>query len=154
MTDAITIQHTIKAPIERVFDALIKPKNLLGCYLTSKGWKMPRVKVDPRSGGKIDIRFQDRTGTESLDFTGTYTNVQRPSVIEYCLDDKRTVNIRLERLGVNKTRVLEVFETGSENLETQKSYNWGSQLKKLISRLEKGNQTQSTDDFSPSQTKS
>lgn len=78
MTDlSVTIQKTVQAPIEKVFDAWLDPKILSKFIIPMKGMPEPEVENDPRVGGKFSIIM--KAGEESLPHSGEYLTINRPN---------------------------------------------------------------------------
>ena len=128
MNKTITIERTIKAPIERVFDAFITPDDLVKWHSAGGGWTTPHAIIDAQPGGKFNIGYQDPNGEFNFDFTGTYTEIDRPNKIAYTIDDGRKVEINFEEVGENQTHVRWEFEMESENPEEMQRAGWNQQL--------------------------
>lgn len=80
MTDlSITIKKTVRAPVEKVFDAWLDPEILTKFILPMKGMPEPQVENDPRVGGKFSIIMQ--AGDMSLLHTGEYIKIDRPHTL-------------------------------------------------------------------------
>ena len=114
MSQALKIQKTVHAPIERVYKAFLSPKDLTQWYYASEGWTTPYAEVLAKPGGRLKIAFKDPKGKNTFDYEGTFVNLDAPKKIQYKLDDDRMVSIRFIELGPSKTRILETFD--SENV--------------------------------------
>ena len=114
MSQALKIQKTVHAPVERVYKAFLSPKDLTHWYYASEGWTTPYAEVDAKPGGRLKIAFQDPKGKNTFDYEGTFVHLEVPKIIQYKLGDDRMVSIRLLKLGAGKTRILETFD--SENV--------------------------------------
>ena len=113
MRDSIVIEKNIKAPIERVFKALITPDDLVKWHHAGDDWKTPYAEVDARVGGRIKIGYSNADGTEKFDFTAVISEIDAPSRLVYYLqlkhiisNDNRLVTYDLtEKDGVTQLRV-------------------------------------------------
>jgi len=77
MTDlAVNINKTIKAPIEKVFDAWLNPETLAKFILPMPGMPEPEVQNSPEPGGKFTIVMA--VGDEKIPHTGEYIEINRP----------------------------------------------------------------------------
>lgn len=85
MRNSFTIERTIKAPIERVFDAFITPEDLVQWHHAGDGWSTPYAEVDARAGGLLKIGYADEKGVTQFDLIATFEEVTRPSRIAYRL---------------------------------------------------------------------
>ena len=77
--------------------------------------------------GRFKTRMEAKDGSAGFDFGGTYTHVEELSKIEYAMDDSRTVQIEFTRVG-EETRVVETFDTESENPAEMQRAGWQSIL--------------------------
>jgi len=105
----ITIEATINASPEKVWDLLTKPEHIVKWNNASDDWHTPSAENDLRAGGRFLSRMEPRDGSSGFDFSGIYTEVKPPEKIGYTLDDGRRVQILLVSMG-NGTKVQETFE--------------------------------------------
>ena len=82
MTDlSLKITKTIKAPIEKVFDAWLDPAMLSQFVLPGPGMPKPEVENDPREGGRFSIIMQ--VGDNKIPHSGTYITLKRPELLVF-----------------------------------------------------------------------
>ena len=82
MTDlSVNLTKTIKAPIEKVFDAWLDPASLTRFILPGPGMPQPEVENDPREGGRFTIVMH--VGEEKIPHTGSYLTVDRPNKLVF-----------------------------------------------------------------------
>lgn len=110
----ITVQATVEAPVEKVWNAWTKPEHITQWNNASDDWHTPKAENDVRVGGKFSATMAAKDGSASFDFEGTYTSVKPHQLIEYTIIGGRTVKIVFEAAG-KKTRVTETFEAENEN---------------------------------------
>jgi uncharacterized protein YndB with AHSA1/START domain len=96
----ITIEATIHAPIEKVWDFWTSPDHIVRWNNASADWHTPKAENDLRAGGRFLSRMEARDGSYGFDFTGTYTNVEQFKLIEYILDDGRKVQASFISTGI------------------------------------------------------
>jgi len=121
MTQPITVQTFINAPIEEVWEAWTKPEHITKWAFADNSWEAPHAENDVRPGGKFLTRMQSKDGNQGFDFTGEYTNVSEHELIEYDMDDGRHVKVTFERTP-EAVKVSETFDPESENsTELQRS---------------------------------
>lgn len=117
----ITVERTVKAPIEDVWDSWTKPEHIVQWAFASDDWEAPHAENDVREGGKFLTRMQAKDGSSGFDFTGTYTAVHENKHIEYVMSDGRKVKVDFEPVPEG-VRVVETFDPESENsLEMQRA---------------------------------
>jgi uncharacterized protein YndB with AHSA1/START domain len=117
----ITIDSMIHAPIEKVWKYWTRPEHITQWNNASDDWHTPRAENDLRPGGKFLSRMEAKDGSFGFDFAGVYTTVKTNEIIEYTLEDNRTVTVHFSSFG-HETRIVEMFEAESENpIEMQKS---------------------------------
>lgn len=123
MPNPITIQTTINAPIEKVWECWNKPEHITKWAFASDTWEAPRAENDLRTGGKFTTVMAAKDGSASFDFGGTYTDVQEHKLIEYTMGDGRHVKALFEEIpeGVHITQT---FDPESQNSEEMQRSGW------------------------------
>jgi len=115
----LTVENTINAPIEKVWEYWTKPEHLTKWNNASDDWHTPWAKNDLRQGGSFAARMEAKDGSMGFDFGGVYDAVKPNEYIEYTLGDGRKVKINFTANG-NTTKVVERFEAETANsLELQ-----------------------------------
>ena len=82
MTDRITVEARIAAPVGRVWHAWNTPKDITQWNAASDDWHTTKSEVDLRVGGAFSSRMEARDGSMGFDFAGTYTKVVEHNLIE------------------------------------------------------------------------
>ncbi len=119
----ITIEATVKAPIERVWAAWNDPRAIEQWNAASPDWHTPRASVDLREGGKFTARMEARDGSMGFDFEGIYTRIETNRLIEYTMEDGRKVRIEFAAAGDSVT-VRETFDAESTYTPEQQREGW------------------------------
>src|SRR6188768_1755419 len=105
----ITIETTINAPVDKVWEYWTKPEHITKWCNASDDWHSPRAENDLRVGGNFLSRMEAKDGSFGFDFGGVYDAVRTNEYIEYTMGDGRKVQITFTPEG-NKTKVVESFE--------------------------------------------
>lgn len=113
-TEKITVQTTVEAPVEKVWNSWTTPEHITKWNNASDDWHTPKASNDLRVGGKFSATMAARDGSASFDFEGVYSSVKNNQLIEYAMADGRTVKVQFEGTGA-KTRITETFDAESEN---------------------------------------
>lgn len=92
MTQVITIEAIINAPIEKVWEYWIEPEHIVKWNAASDDWHTTKATNDLRVGGKFSSRMEAKDGSFGFDFEGTYTAVDLHKKIEYTMSDGRNVS--------------------------------------------------------------
>jgi uncharacterized protein YndB with AHSA1/START domain len=92
MSDSIVIERDIKAPIGRVFKALISPEDLVRWHHAGDGWVTPYAEVDAKVGGKIRIGYSDAEGVQKFDFGAVISEINPPMRLVYYLQIEELIN--------------------------------------------------------------
>lgn len=117
----ITIENTINAPVEKVWDYWTKPQHITRWNNASDDWHTPRAENDLRIGGKFISRMEARDGSMGFDFSGVYDDVRENEYIEYTMSDGRKVKITFSSNGA-ATKVVETFDAENTHpVEMQRS---------------------------------
>jgi len=112
----ITVQNTIEASIDKVWDFWTKPEHIKKWNIAIDDWYTQDVKNDLRVNGKFQYKMAKRDGSLSFDFEGIYTNNESLSLIEYKLDDDRTGQVRFEKIA-DEVKITETFEPTKQDSE-------------------------------------
>jgi len=109
MTDlAVNINKTIKAPIEKVFDAWLNPQTLAKFILPMPGMPEPEVENTAEAGGTFKIVMA--VGDEKIPHTGEYIEIERPNKLVFswqspCSMDDSRVTLVFKSVDESKTLI-------------------------------------------------
>ncbi len=123
----ITVQTTVKAPLEKTWDLWTLPEHVTNWNFASDDWHSPRATNDLRAGGSFNYRMESKDGSMGFDFEGIYDTVKPLELIEYYLADQRKVRITFTSKG-NETIVTESFDTENINSAEMQRTGWQSIL--------------------------
>lgn len=117
----ITIQSTILAEIEKVWDYYTRPEHITNWNFASDDWCCPKAENDLRVGGKMSYRMEAKDGSFGFDLEAVYDEVIEHKRIVYTMSDGREVSTNFESSN-GSTKVTTVFDAETENpVEMQKS---------------------------------
>ena len=119
----ITIEISINVPIEKVWKYWNEPGHVTQWAFASDDWEAPSATNDLVVGGKFVTTMAAKDKSVSFDFSGTYTNIITNEVIEYIMDDARTVTVKFETIG-DMTKITETFDPETENSEEMQRVGW------------------------------
>jgi uncharacterized protein YndB with AHSA1/START domain len=123
----ITVETTVKAPIEKVWRFWNDPKHIVNWYHASDDWHAPYADNNLQLNGRFKTTMAAKDGSMSFDFEGIYTNIVEYKLIEYEIADGRKVKISFS-VQAEEIKVTETFEMENINpLEMQKG-GWQSIL--------------------------
>ena len=122
-TKVITVESTINAPVEKVWEYWTKPEHITKWNNASDDWHTPRAENDLRVGGSFVTRMEAKDGSFGFDFGGVYDAVRKNEYIEYTMGDGRKVKITFSSQGT-KTKVVEAFDAESENSIDMQRNGW------------------------------
>lgn len=77
----ITVQNTINAPIEKVWQLWTDPKHIMEWNHASDDWHTPHAENDLRPGGKFLSRMEAKDGSFGFDFGGVYDAVEKKDLL-------------------------------------------------------------------------
>lgn len=116
----ITIETTVNAPVEKVWEFWTKPEHITKWNNASDDWHSPHATNDIRAGGNFVYRMEAKDGSMGFDFGGVYDEVRTNEYIEYTLGDGRKVKVNFSNLGAG-TKIVETFEAeGTHPIEFQR----------------------------------
>lgn len=132
----ITVQASIAAPVEKVWQAWTQPQHITQWNQASPDWHCPKAENDLRDGGKFSSTMAARDGSMSFDFEGTHAKVVQHKVIESAISDGRTMKVQFTPIP-NGTQVTETFEAEGENPVEMQRAGWQSILDNFKQYTEK-----------------
>lgn len=112
--EKITVETTVNAPVEKVWDTWSKPEHITKWNNASDDWHTPRAENDLRTGGSFSARMEAKDGSFGFDFGGVYDEVVPHKLIRYTIGDGRKVEVIFTAAG-NTTEISETFEAESTN---------------------------------------
>ena len=133
----ITIETTVKAPIDKVWRAYTSPEDIIQWNAASDDWHTTSSSVELRVGGTFSSRMEAIDGSFGFDFAGTYTKIVLNELIEYVFDNRSaSVEFMQTNNGV-KVRITFVAET--EHTIEQQEEGWQAILNKFAKHVEAKN---------------
>ena len=124
---SITVEATVKAPVEKVWKCWTTPEDIKKWNNASADWHTTKAENDLRVGGKFSSRMEAKDGSFGFDFGGVYDEVSKNKIIAYTIGDGRKVKINFTSLG-NETKVVETFDAENENPIEMQRGGWQSIL--------------------------
>jgi uncharacterized protein YndB with AHSA1/START domain len=122
-TNAITVETTVNAPIEKVWQYWTDPQHVMQWNSASEDWHTPKAENDLRKDGSFSFTMAAKDGSFSFDFGGVYTDVAEHQRIAYTMSDGRKVRVIFES-NADATKVIETFDPESENSEEMQRAGW------------------------------
>lgn len=120
-TTQVTIEATVNAPIEKVWQYWTGPQHITQWNAANDDWHTPHAENDPRTGGKFKSRMEAKDGSFGFDFEGVYDEVQPQKKIAYSLGDDRKVEITFTETA-DGVKVTETFDAeGTNPVEMQRA---------------------------------
>lgn len=122
--DPITIDITILAPVEKVWDYFNTPEHVTQWNFAHETWQCPHSENDLRVGGKFSYRMEAKDGSFGFDFEGIYDEVIPNEKIKYHLEDGRNVEVIFNEIDENTTKVTEIFDPEKQNSAEMQRDGW------------------------------
>lgn len=119
----ITVENTINAPVEKVWDCWTKPEHITKWNFASDDWHSPRATNDLREGGKLSARMEAKDGSMGFDFEAVYDVVRQNDFLAYTMGDGRKVTVSFTPSN-GSTRVSESFEMEDMHSEELQRGGW------------------------------
>lgn len=118
----ITVETTIAAPIETIWQGWTTPDDIIQWNTASPDWHTTRADVDLRVGGAFSSRMEAKDGSMGFDFAGTYTRIEPHKLIEAQFGD-RTLLVEFVT-GAQGVTVRETFDAETVYPEEQQRAGW------------------------------
>ncbi|GAB3664822.1 SRPBCC family protein [Echinicola sediminis] len=112
--EKITVKTVVNAPVDTVWAYWTAPEHIVKWNSASEDWHTPRASNDLRKGGSFTSRMEAKDGSMGFDFSGTYREVEKGTLITYVMEDGREVEIVFAPEGEG-TLVKETFDPEQSN---------------------------------------
>lgn len=119
----ITIETTVHAPMEIVWDCWSNPDHITNWAFASDDWHAPYANNDLKLNGKFKTTMAAKDGSMSFDFEGVYTSVKKHELIEYDIADGRHVATLFSKLG-SDVKIVQTFDPESSNPREMQKEGW------------------------------
>ena len=134
MTQKITVETKISAPIEQVWRAWNTPDDVKQWNAASDDWHTTKSEVDLCVGGAFSSRMEAKDGTMGFDFAGTYTNVVEHKLIESIFGGRILLVEFIT--GQDGVTVRETFDPESTHSVEQQRQGWQAILNNFKKHVE------------------
>ena len=131
----ITVETTVKAPIDQVWRAYTTPDDIKQWNAASDDWHTTAAKVDLRAGGSFSSRMEAKDGSMGFDFAGTYTKIVPQNLIEYAFGD-RAAQVAFTD-GPHGVNVRVTFDLATSHPIEQQRSGWQAILNNFARHVEK-----------------
>jgi uncharacterized protein YndB with AHSA1/START domain len=120
MENKITVQATINADKNKVWDYYTKPEHITQWNFADPSWHCPAAENDMKIGGRYFARMEASDGSFGFDFEAIYSEIIVGEQFTYEFGG-RIATVKFNGLG-NKTEVIVTFDPENENpIEMQKN---------------------------------
>jgi uncharacterized protein YndB with AHSA1/START domain len=137
MTETITVETTVAAPIAEVWRAYVSPEDIKQWNAASDDWHTTKASVDLRVGGQFSSRMEAKDGSFGFDFAGVYTNIVDEKLIEYAFGD-RTAKVEFTPNNVAVTVRVSFESEPTHSIEQQRD-GWQAILNRFARHVEAKN---------------
>lgn len=119
----ITVNTTIQAPIEKVWEYWTNPKHVKNWNFAASDWHCPEATNNLKVGGEFHYTMAAKDNSMSFDFWGTYQNLEQGKHLDILIGDGRKMLVSFESSN-NGTIVIEEFEPEKMNPEEMQEAGW------------------------------
>lgn len=119
----IEVQVNVEASLDKVWQCWNGPEHIVNWNFASDDWCAPKAVVDLKPGGQFVCRMESKDGTMGFDFKGIYNVIKPMELIEYTLEDDRTVRIEFKE-NESGVQLIEKFEAEHENSVELQQFGW------------------------------
>ncbi len=122
--DPITIDITILAPVEKVWDYFNSPEHITQWNFADESWHCTVAENNLTAGGKIKSRMEAKDGSFGFDFEGIYDEIILNERLKYHLEDGRKVQVIFKKIDSSTTKVIEIFDPEKQNSAEMQRDGW------------------------------
>jgi uncharacterized protein YndB with AHSA1/START domain len=137
MTNKITVEADIAAPVAQVWRAWNSPDDIKQWNAASDDWHTTKSEVDLRVGGGFSSRMEAKDGSMGFDFAGTYTKVVDRKLIESTFGGRVLLVEFID--GPDGVTVRETFDAESTYTLEQQRSGWQAILLNFKKHVESNN---------------
>ncbi len=134
---AITIETTVNASADKVWESFTEPKHITQWCQASDDWHAPYADNDLRVGGAFKTTMAAKDGSFSFDFGGIYSEVKPGQRLAYEMSDGRRVEIDFLPVA-NGIKIIQRFEPESTNPVEMQQAGWQAILDNFKKYTEQG----------------
>ena len=134
MTNKITVETNIAAPIEQVWRTWNTPDDIKQWNAASDDWHTTKSEVDLRVGGAFSSRMEAKDGSMGFDFSGAYTKIVEHKLIESAFGG-RVLSVEFIA-GKDGVTVRETFDAESTHTVEQQRGGWQAILNNFKKHVE------------------
>ena len=135
MSNKITVDATINANQQKVWDYYTKPEHITKWNFADPSWHCPKAENDMKVGGKYSARMEARDGSFGFDFEAIYNDIVEGKSFTYTMPDGREVTVDFVPQG-DKTNLKIVFDAESQNPVEMQKAGWQSILNNFKNYVE------------------
>ncbi len=136
MNNKITIQASINADINTVWNKYTEPSHIIHWNFASDDWCCPSASNDLIVGGKFIARMEAKDGSFGFDFEAIYDEVEPLSKLKYSFSDAREIEVFFESKN-DSTDIKIIFDAENENPLDMQREGWQAILNNFKSHAEK-----------------
>ena len=130
----ITVETTVKAPIEEVWRAWTTPDDIKQWNAASDDWHTTAATVNLTVGGTFSSRMEAKDGSFGFDFAGTYTQIVPYRVIGMEFGGRTAVVEFIPKTG--SVMVRETFDAEETHSVEQQRQGWQAILTRFARHVE------------------
>ena len=130
----ISVETTVQAPIEKVWDAYTRPEDIMQWNAASDDWHTTSSSVELRVGGTFSSHMAAKDSSFGFDFAGTYTKIVHHELIEYAFGDRSASVEFIQTNDGVKVHITFVAET--EHPVEQQKEGWQAILNRFKNHVE------------------
>ncbi|MFN5705487.1 MAG: SRPBCC domain-containing protein [bacterium] len=136
MYKKITIQASINADINTVWNKYTDPNQIIHWNFASDDWCCPSASNNLKVGGKYIARMEAKDGSFGFDFEAFYDEIEPLSKLKYSFSDAREIEIYFESKN-DSTDIKIIFDAENENPLDMQREGWQAILNNFKSHAEK-----------------
>lgn len=118
----ITIQASINAPIEKVWEYYTQPEHIVKWNFADPSWHCLSAENDMQVGGIYKARMEAKDASNGFDFEAVYTEIVEKERFSYTFWD-RTATVTFQNLSA-QTLVTVTFDPEDENPVDMQQAGW------------------------------
>lgn len=136
---SITIEITILKPVNKVWEFFTQPEHITQWNFASEEWSCPTAENDVQIGGEFNYRMEAKDQTFGFDYKGVYDEIIPLEKIKYHLEDGRKVEVIFNKIDVDTTQIIEVFDPEIQNSREMQREGWYAILNNFHKYVENHN---------------
>ncbi len=119
----VTIETLINKPVNDCWSIWTSPNHIINWNFATPEWHCPSAEHELKVGANFKYHMAAKDGNMAFDYTGSFTSIIPNQLLEYKLNDNRTVSVKFSEVN-GSSKIVQTFEVEDENTIDMQRQGW------------------------------